>query len=270
MKQRVVILLLALVLVLTACGGELTSEQRMSQTLKALNVSDAQTDTVYTNADVIDPDWISYSSDSNQMVYSFEAETGYLREIQSYGLLDPNDEEIPQEDTSVLSDEERREWILTFAANCIYPNQIGQLQISSEHFSNIDYLYEVTEIYDGIETGTRMMIICNPNGQIDIGVVHIGSVFEKNAFGSYSLVNGDDFIGEEAAIQVALEFVEEQAAENGDTVLPDTAVFEIKAHENKLYYMVTIDTEESDGYVVSYDVQVDVYSGEILFYQFTQ
>lgn len=270
MKQRAAILFLILALLLTACAGELTPQERISRTLEALGASDAQTDTVYTNSDFLDPDDICYSSDSAQLVYSFAADTGYLHEVIHYSLTDPDYEEPETEVAPVLTDAQRQELVLTFAADCLCPNQIGDLQIASEHFSNIDYTYQITETYDGMETGTQMMIICSPEGQIQVCVLHVGTIFEKNMFGSYSLVEGDDFITGETAIQTALEFVEEQAAEKGDTVLPDTAVSEIKARKDEQYYLVSIDTQEPGGYIVTYDVHADVHTGEILFYQFTQ
>lgn len=109
-----------------------------------------------------------------------------------------------------------------------------------------------------------------PNADVSVCVVRYGSIFARNEDGSISLANDTPFISEETAIANALDFVEDHATERGCTVQPETATSTLKADEDLQYFEVSVDTYEDDGYVVTYDVWVDVHSGEIQSFQFTQ
>jgi hypothetical protein len=101
-------------------------------------------------------------------------------------------------------------------------------------------------------------------------MVHYGSIFTKHKDGSVTLNNNSPLISEETAISNARDFVSDHALERGYILQSETADCSIKASENIQYYDVRLITKNTNDYVVEYEVWVDVHSGEIQFFQFTQ
>ena len=240
-------------------------EQSIESTLELLNASDA----IYLETiDEEECDYLIYYSNSTGCEYQFRTPSGKLASITNIDVIESDSSAVLF--SAPLTDLQRQEAVLDYVSYVFTGSMIGQLEIESERASGNDFLYHITEYYDGMETGTSAFVICSPNADVSVCVVRYGSIFVRNEDGSISLANDTPFISEETAIANALDFVEDHATERGCTVQPETATSTLKADEDLQYFEVSVDTYEDDGYVVTYDVWVDVHSGEIQSFQFTQ
>ena len=240
-------------------------EDRILSTLDQLNASDAIFLEAYNPGEI---DFLIYRSKSTGNDYTFRASTGVLASITKSDTAE-NPASVSTYSIPV-SDEKRKEIILDYVSTVFSASQIGQFEFVHEHFDNIDYHYNVKEFYDGIETGTSAYILCTPSGEVTHCMVRYGTIFTKHKDGSVTLNNNDPLIGEETAIANARDFVSEHALERGYILQSETADCSIKANENIQYYDVRLTTKNADDYVVTYEVWVDVHTGEIQFFQFTQ
>lgn len=242
-----------------------SANQAISSTLSDFNATDA----VYVETlEGEDCSILVYHSDSTGYDYCFRESTGILTAITNIG-----NDELESSATVYsrpLSDEKRLEIVMDFVYGVYQDTIIGQLEVTEVHDAGYAYYYSIEEYYNGMETGTEAFVSCYDNGKISVCNVTFGSIFKRNMDGSISLLDESPFIGEEAAIDIALDEVESHAAQRGCTLLPETAVTTIRASENLQYYEVSVDTQQADGYVVGYIVCVDVHSGEITLFVFDQ
>lgn len=246
-----------------------TPAEIITSTLERIGVEDAVNMGIFSQEDVENSNYILYSSNSTGFFYRFDPITGQLKSIRKnpdvqIAAIDST----PQSDT--LTDDERRSSVLSHVSNCMQNMLIGELEISRENFSNTNYSYLILEYYDGVETGSSAFVSCTPEGIITVSSFKYGTVFCRKADGTIALSKDTPFINEETAIANALDFIEDHASERGCTVQSETAACALKASEDLQYFEVSVDTYEDDGYVVTYDVWVDVHSGEIQSFQFTQ
>ena len=100
------------------------------------------------------------------------------------------------------------------------------------------------------------------NGEIHYIIPQIGNLFQPALFGRYELRNGNEFIGEASAYEIAEKRIEEV----GEGYTPTTAepVVELCAKGEDLFYEVTIENENIFDWNRSYVIKVDAYSGSIL------
>lgn len=268
----VVIVVLSVVLVCTSGAlftktSALTTDQIITSTLESLQASDAAfVETILED----DCDYLVYYSESTGCEYRFRSVSGQLASITNEAAIDAVDTVALASESDALTDEERATLVFEYVTNVLGDSLIGQLELESERYSRPDYIYRFKEFYDDMETGTSAYVICTADGVVEICTVKYGTIFCKKANGSIALANDTPFISEESAVQTALEFVEEKAEEASYEVLADSADSQLHATQDMHYFEVCIDTQSSDGYIVTYDVWVDVYNGEVLFYQFTQ
>ena len=245
-----------------------TPEQAIASTLEQLGASDAEyTETIEDSTHV----FVEYHSNSTGYTYRFLQSTGVLWSLNCIDS-DSFDSTVSTVSTfSVpLSDAERNETVLEFISSIFNDALIGELEIISERDAGYAYKYIIREYYNGMETGSSASVTCAYDGTVQRCNVTFGTIFERNWDGSITLRDDSPFIGEEAAIAIALDEVEPHAAQRGCTLLPETAVSTIRASENRQYYEVVVDTQQADGYVVGYIVRVDVHTGEITFFVFDQ
>lgn len=247
----------------------LTTDEIIASKLEDMGVSDAVSMETTMQADKSNKEYLRCISDSTGFQYSFDSVSGRLIDIRK-NMNTQTVAVASDSASSILTDDERRAYVLEHVSSCMQDELIGELEIDSENFSNVNYSYLILEYYNGEETGTSAFVSCTPEGEITVCSFKYGSIFCKKANGDIVLANDTPFISEENAIETAMEFVEEKADEKSGEVLTDSPASELHATEDMHYYEVCIDTQEPDGYIVSYDVWIDVYSGEILFYQFTQ
>lgn len=242
-----------------------TPEQTIASTLEQLGASDAEyTETIEDSTHV----FVEYYSNSTGYTYRFLQSTGVL---WSLSCIDSNSFDSTVSTFSVpLSDAERNEAVLEFVSSIFNDALIGELEIISERDAGYAYKYIIQEYYNGMETGSSASVTCAYGGTVQRCNVTFGTIFERNWDGSITLRDDSPFIGEEAAIAIALDEVEPHAAQRGCTLLPETAAVSIRASENRQYYEVAVDTRQADGYIVGYIVRVDVHSGEITFLVFDQ
>ena len=240
-------------------------EEMISGTLEQLDASDA---VFIKTIDNENDAFLEYHSDSTGYTYRFVQSTGVL---WSLNCIDSDSFDTTVSTFSVpLSDAERNETVLEFISSIFNDALIGELEIISERDAGYAYKYIIREYYNGMETGSSASVTCAYDGTVQRCNVTFGTIFERNWDGSITLRDDSPFIGEEAAIAIALDEVESHAAQRGCILLPETAETAIRASENQQYYEVSVDTTQSDGYIVGYIVRVDVHSGEITFLVFDQ
>lgn len=243
-----------------------TPDDIISATLTELGLSDATYIGVYTDPIGKDQEYVLYHSDDTGYDYYFDPDSGNLIRIYNNSAMSGNLPSLSNAENDTPTDEQRRSAMIEYAESCISSFQIGQLEIVSEHFDNYDYIYEIREFYNGMETGTIIDAMCSPEGVIYYCVFEQGSVFRKNADGSISRNDTDPFISEEDAIQIAINAVDDVSDNKSYSV-------ELKANGNEQYYRVLIEippTDLSYNYTKVYDIWVDVTSGEIIAMQSTQ
>ena len=90
--------------------------------------------------------------------------------------------------------------------------------------------------------------------------VAIGSVFEKNADGSYSIVDGGELIGEEAAVEAARAGLEVLL---DPPYISELASCRLDAAEDKLVYTVEIPFTDENDLSRIYSAAVIAQTGEL-------
>lgn len=209
-----------------------------------------------------------YYSQSEQLYYYFFDTTGKLDKITYWGELEKHPEREPN--ATHLSIDQVQEMALEYAKKCFGSHLIGELVVTRQHDSNLDYNYTITEYYQGQETGTDAVIFCTYDGRVSMAFFNHGKIYCRNGDGEIVLASDQPFIEEQAAIDTAMALTEEKATERGNKVLTDSVTVELQASGDQHYYKVSIDTLCEHDYIMTYFVRVDVYSGEILSYEFTQ
>lgn len=236
----------------------------ITSTLSSLGVMDAEFAEQVSDPGRSRDGCLLYTSDSTQMGYYFEPDTGVLKSIFHYTLLDHTYSEKASQASAPMpmqaSTENCTDSLLRYAEVCIGEDLIGDLQIETKQDEGILHRYTVTEFYDGIETGTTVMFSCTPEGQITMVNEAIGSVFEKDADGSYSIAGGGALIGEEAAVEAARSGLE---ALLDPPYISDLASCKLDAAEDKLVYTVEIPFTDENDLSRIYSAAVIAQTGEL-------
>ena len=217
--------------------------------------------------------FLHYYSNETEMDYYFDADTGLLRFARARNVDEILDNTGTGEQTvysveSVSGDS--KQIALDYASVAIAPYLIGELRVVSENFNNYYHICEIREYFQGQETGTKSSLFYTPDGTVFNCINVIGSVFQKNADGVITPVNGDILIEETTAVSVAKEAVCAKMQERGwgNNILEDTVTCNLEASGDKRFFMVEMTTDTQWGTI--FWVEVDAYSGEILDLYFTQ
>lgn len=239
-------------------------QDRIASTLSDLGVMDAEFVGQVSDPGRSKDGCLLYISDSTQMGYYFEPDTGVLKTIFHYSHINSTYREKAS-DASALTpmqvpENDRSEALLQYAKACIGDDLIGELRIEPWSEQGALYLYNITELYDGIETGTTVLFSCTPEGQINMVSMSIGSVFEKNAYGSYSIVGGSELIGEEAAVEAARAGLE---ALLDPPYISELASCKLDAAQDRLVYTVVIPFTDENGFSRIYSAAVIAQTGEL-------
>lgn len=250
-----------------------TTEEIIQKTFEKLEVSDAEYVGQFSYDNGKEGEYILYFSEATGMEYHFRAETGdlfqFMPSVTISGEVRGSEQEQgePQSESQTeMTEDELREYILDYAANHVPYDLIGELTIETEHDCGVFYIYTIRELYDGMETGSIIHIDCGYDGSILWCYFQEGSIFRKNNNGTYSLINGIDFIGEEAAVEKAHEYFTAVTAEQGRTlsIVEGAETIEMKALEDKLYYLVTVSATDDTDWEWHYYFEIDAYTGEML------
>lgn len=131
-SKRWLVLCVALALLWAGCSSEPVVREPISHTLEALGV----TDVVLTDQSGLDAPvegCVLYTSEAHQKGYFFSEDTGLLEQVRSYSMMYPGYEApagwTDPAPVAAVGDPARYETLLSFAANCIAPNQIGELEL---------------------------------------------------------------------------------------------------------------------------------------------
>lgn len=238
---------------------------RITSTLSSLGVMDAEFVEQISDPGRSRDGCLLYTSDSTQMGYYFEPDTGMLKTALHYSRINSTYKEKASSASALMpmqaSSENRTASLLRYAENCIGESLIGELQLETKQDEGSTHRYTATEFYDGIETGTTVMFSCTPEGQITMVNVAIGSIFERAENGTYVLAAGDDLIGEDAAIAMARSGLE--ALDQEIKAISDEASCELTAAEDLLVYTVRISFTDGNGWDREYRAGVNAHTGEL-------
>lgn len=205
-----------------------------------------------------------YTSDSTQMGYYFDPETGVLTDILHYSRIGGTYSEQLSSASALTpmqaAPENRTDALLQYAKLCIGNFQIGELQIETKQDQGELHRYTVTELYDGIETGTTVQFSCTPAGQITMVNVAIGSIFEPAKDGTYVIAGGSELIGEEAAVEIARTGLVDRMA---PSYVSDLASCKLDAAEDQLVYTVEIPFTDEEGLSHIYSAAINAHTGEL-------
>lgn len=267
-RKRTLLTLLcaALCLGLLACSGqEIQPEKRIADTLSRLGVADAKLVEADNDPKLGDEGSLLYTSDATQMGYYFDPDSGVLTDIFSYNILGGTYRKqaaaSPAPIPVTYSSESREELLLEYARSCVGDNLFGTLELRVDQDQGELHQYTVTESYDGIKTGTTVLISITADGQITMVNVTIGHVFEKAADGRWILAAGDDLIGEDAAIAVARTGL--NALDLNIRSVSDDATCKLDAAEDMLVYTIYISFTDENGREREYRAAVNAHTGEL-------
>lgn len=238
---------------------------QITSTLSSLGVMDAEFVEQISDPGRSRDGCLLYTSDSTQMGYYFNPDTGILEDIFDYSMLGHIYREkassSPAPSPMQISVSSIENELIDYAKACIGDNQIGELQLETKQDEGSTHRYTATEFYDGIETGTTVMFSCTPEGQITMVNVAIGSIFERAENGTWVLAAGDDLIGEDAAIAIARSGLE--ALDLEIKAISDEASCELTAAEDLLVYTVRISFTDGNGWDREYRAGVNAHTGEL-------
>lgn len=239
-------------------------QDNITSTLSSLGVMDAEFVEQVSDPGRSKDGCLLYTSDSTQMGYYFEPDTGVLKSVLHYSRISSTYREKASS-ASVLVPmqapaENRTAALLQYAESCIGESLIGELQIETKQDQGTLHRYTVTEFYDGIETGTTVMFSCTPEGQITMVNVAIGSVFQKSPDGTYVIASGGELIGEKAAIEAARAGLE---ALLDPPYISELASCKLDAAEDKLVYTVEIPFTDENNLTRIYSAAVIAQTGEL-------
>lgn len=238
------------------------SDSAMLRKVEALGAADA-VPADPADYEFVDDDCILYISDAHQKGYLFNGDTELLEEVCDYALL-TMDHEIPEGwvDPAPVGGPgtpERHEALLEYAAACLSPNQIGELELESSNTeTGAMQIYRVKEYYDGVPTGTSVEINCQ-NGSIFWARVNPGTVFRTEGNGAVALAQDAQPISPEEATAAALA-----CFGDSEQVLTDQVTCEMNAYADILAYDVRVPYLTENSWQSSYVYVVDAYTGEIL------
>lgn len=242
----------------------ISPQDYIASTLSALGAADAEFVEQISDPGRSRDGCLLYTSDSTQMGYYFEPDTGVLKSISHYSHINSTYSEKASDASALtpmqVTENDRSDALLQYAKACIGEDLIGELRIETKQDQGTMHRYTVTELYDGIETGTTVMFSCTSEGQIIRVNVAIGSVFEKNADGSYSIVDGGELIGEEAAVEAARAGLE---ALLDPPYISELASCRLDAAEDKLVYTVEIPFTDENDLSRIYSAAVIAQTGEL-------
>ena len=268
MKKQVclsVFVLILAALLLASCAGQRSStpQDRISATLSALGVTDAEFAEQVHAPESHRDGCLLYLSDITKMGYFFDPDTGTPVSILRFDLLDsPYRENDPIASTPMmLPAENREEALLRYATDLIGEDLIGQLQVRVNQDQGLLHNYTVIESYDGIETGTAVGFTSREDGSVSTVRVEIGSIFEPGPFGTWVIAAGEELIGEEAAVEIARAGL--QAMEIDTKTISDDATCELTAAEDLLIYTVRISFTDGSDNVREYLAGVNAHTGEL-------
>lgn len=267
MKRRVTLALAALIVVcviVTAIpvlqAATATPQDRTDKVLRNLRLEDAIDLGEYTSPLQSVGLCHAYTDESGDMTLCFDLETGRLVRLENLAALEEGDRE-PVFD----SEEEKRECALEWAEDTLADARFGELVLTNVG----TYSYVFSEYYDGIPTGTAVDVTFLDNGELLSVSLFYGDLFERDAFGRYSLRRGDDLIGEDAAIAAAEKAFAECADARGYTYTQKPTV-ELTVYRKQLCYKVTIVTDRIADWARDFTIWVDAYDAEILSIAYTK
>lgn len=205
-----------------------------------------------------EPCLIFYSEAQDQQ-YEFDLD-GRLRLIHgSYMLLGPGEgpelSELPKTDVEELGAR-----MDAFAQTCVAPDLIGTLECVEHKNSQFDIMYTYYEYYDGVETGTRVALMCANDGSLLSAVIHYGEVFERLEDGTVRC-RITAAVTEEQARQIAMDALKEKVKSIGESLDMDSVTAKLGAEGNVMYYSLEAKTEGAMGH--EFTVQVDISDGSI-------
>ncbi len=238
---------------------------RITSTLTALGVTDAE----LTASDKVpalgDEGCILYTSNTTQMGYYFDPDTGILKDIFDYSMLGgPYHEEASTSPALMpmqVSLSNRDEELFEYAKACIGEDLIGSLQLRIDQDRGLLHQYTVIEYYEGIKTGTSLVFTTSPDGRIQMCNITIGSIFERAKDGTWSIAAGDNLIGEAAAIEIARSGLE--ALDMEIKTISDQASCELNAAEDRLIYVVRIPFTDGTDWQQQYLAYINAHTGEL-------
>lgn len=253
------LLCISLSVLLLACAGP---EDRISGTLSRLGVTDAAP--AATHPKLSGEGSVLYTSDSTQMGYYFDPDTGELEDIFDYSMLGRSYREKASASPALapmqVSMSSKEEELIAYAKACIGDDLIGTLQFRIDQDQGLMHQYTVVAYYDGFKTGTTVIFTTNAAGRIEMCNVAIGSIFERAKDGTYVIAAGDDLIGEEAAIAVARAGLD--ALDMAATVSSEASC-ELTAAEDRLIYVVRIPFTDGKDWQRQYLAYVNAHTGEL-------
>ena len=241
-----------------------TPGDRITAALSRLGVQDAKFAEQVCEPELRKDGCLLYTSDSTQMGYYFEPDTGVLTAIVHYSFMDGTYGEKASASHTVapmqVSIADPGAELIEYAKSCIGEAQIGTLQLQETLDHGLFYRYIITEVYDGFETGTTVIFSCDTSGRINSCNITIGSIFERSPSGTYVLAAGEDLIGEAAAIEVARKGLE---ALMEPSQISDRITCELSAAEDALIYTVTIDYTDETNLPRNYMATINAHTGQL-------
>lgn len=271
----VIIVVLCLVLISKNTDASAPENEAVIEAeLQELGVSDA----VYLEryySDVDDINYDLYQSASTGYTYYFNIATGELDEILNLDYLHPETEWGAKVEASpAIGAEERHKLALDTAETYLGDSKIGEFSVESEDFCNVYYTLEIVERLDGEKTGTKAFVTCMPDGSIMGCQMFRASMPQANGPANVPATDAQKLIGEEAALEIAREAVEQELEqENGvnGALDFDSGRCELDAFKDNRYYLVqytvpdywpTSSPEEDDSR--DYFVRIAAYTGDVL------
>lgn len=242
-------------------------QDHIYQTFEALGIDDATLldNVVPLSEDHMQP--IVYKSESTQMLYYFAPEDGQLTSIYHDYYFDTGHgiEDLRKDNSPALSEVELEALLLDFAEKCITPNQIGELYIARKYECGTRFFnYIIAEIYEGVETGTLVNITLIDDGTITNASITIGSVFNTNSNGHVTPANPNQMIGEEVAIEYAMNAMAEDLPDGVDAALSEKITCQQRADGDVLAYYVIVPYLNTNGIEMEYRVFIEAYTGEVV------
>lgn len=242
--------------------------------LDKLHVTDAEFlgEFTWDNADM--GKYKLYHSNITGYDYYFDADTGDLSRfvLSSNSTTSEYNLDAKADDTEILSDNDRRTFIMDYVSNNLPFELLGKLEIEAENFNGFSYHYKIHEVYDGIETGTIIVTSCSQYGKIKYCNFTKGGIFRKTEDGEVTLTKDYSFISGDAALSAAKESFDviKEIIPRNFTLIDGSEKVELKAHGNSLFYLIVIQTLEDTEYPSEIVFEIDAYTAELIDYYYAQ
>lgn len=242
--------------------------------LDKLHVTDAEFLGEFTWDNVDMGKYKLYHSNITGYDYYFDADTGDLSRF----MLSPNPTTSEYnlgtkgDGTEILSDNDRRAFIMNYVSNNLPFELLGNLEIESESFNGFSYHYKIHEVYDGIETGTIIVTSCSQYGKIKFCNFTKGGVFRKTEDGEVKLAKDYSFISGDTALsaaKVSFDDIKDTIPRNF-TLIDGSEKVELKAHGNSLFYLIIFQALEDTEYPSEIAFEIDAYTAELIDYYYAQ